>query len=107
MLDWRSTPKERRERLPGDDLVSEARGGVTHAITIRAAAEHIWPWLVQMGCDRAGFYSYDRLDNAGRPSAEHILPEFQDTRVGDVLPSRAGSSHGFEVLQIGPLGCCC
>jgi hypothetical protein len=49
----------------------------------------IWPWLVQMGCDRSGFYSYDRLDNGGRASAESILPEFQDTKVGDVLPSRA------------------
>lgn len=102
MLDWRATPQERRERLPGDDLVPEARGGTTHAITIRATAADVWPWLVQMGCDRAGFYSYDRLDNGGRPSAERILPELQGTKVGDVLPSRPGSPHGFEVLQMDP-----
>jgi hypothetical protein len=100
VLDWRATPEERRERLPGDDLVPEVRGGATHAITIRVPAADIWPWLVQMGCDRAGFYSYDRLDNAGRPSADRILPEFQETKVGDVLPSRPGSSHGFEVLRM-------
>jgi hypothetical protein len=102
VLDWRATPEERRERLPGDDLVPEARGGATHAITIRVPAAHLWPWLVQIGCDRAGFYSYDRLDNAGRPSADGILPEFQDTKVGNVLPSRPGSPHGFEVLQMEP-----
>jgi proline iminopeptidase len=100
MLDWRATRQERREELPGDDLVPEARGDSTHAITIRATPADIWPWLVQMGCDRAGFYSHDRLDNGGRASAERILPEFQDTKVGDVLPSRPGSSDGFEVLRM-------
>ena len=102
MLDWRATPRELRERLPGDELVPETRGGSTHAISIRAPAADIWPWLVQMGCDRAGFYSYDRVDNAGRPSSERILPELQNTKAGDVLPSRPGSPHGFEVLQMEP-----
>lgn len=100
MLDWRATRSERRERLPGDNLIPEARGNSTHAITVRATPTDIWPWLVQMGCDRAGFYSYDHLDNGGRPSAERILPEFQGTKVGDVLPSRPGSPHGFEVLRM-------
>lgn len=100
MLDWRATPQERREQLPGDDLVPEAPGDSTHAITIRATPAEVWPWLVQMGCDRGGFYSYDRLDNGGRPSAKRILPEFQSTKVGDVLPSRPGSPHGFEVLRM-------
>jgi proline iminopeptidase len=100
VLDWRATREERREPLPGDDLVPEARGSSTHAISIRAPARALWPWLVQMGCDRAGFYSHDRLDNAGRPSASRILPEFQDTKVGDILPSRPGSPHGFEVLRM-------
>jgi proline iminopeptidase len=100
VFDWRATPQECREQLPGDDLVPEGRGGVTHAITICATAADVWPWLVQMGCDRAGFYSYDHLDNRGRASAERILPEFQGTKVGDVLPSRPGSPHGFEVLRM-------
>jgi proline iminopeptidase len=65
MLDWRATSQERREELPGDELVPEAPGNSTHAITIRAMPAEIWPWLVQMGCDRSGFYSYDRLDNGG------------------------------------------
>ena len=102
MLDWRATPLERREQFPGDDLIPEARGGATHAITIRARAADIWPWLVQLGCDRAGFYSYDRLDNAGRANAHRIIPEFQNTKVGDVVPSRPGSPNGFEVLRMEP-----
>lgn len=100
MFDWRATPQERRQQLPGDDLVPEARGDSTHAITLRATAQEVWPWLVQLGCDRAGFYSYDRLDNGGRPSARRIIPELQHTQVGDILPSRPGSHSGFEVLQL-------
>jgi hypothetical protein len=100
--DWQATAEECTEALPGDDLVPEARGSSTHGVTIRATAANVWPWLVQMGCDRAGFYSYDRLDNGGRPSANRIVPELQNTAVGDVLPSRPGSRYGFEVLQIVP-----
>lgn len=98
----RATRKERRELLPGDDRIPESRGSSTHAITIQSKALDVWPWLVQMGCNRAGFYSYDRLDNAGRPSAEHIVPELQSINVGDILPSRPGSVNGFEVLQLEP-----
>lgn len=100
MLDWLATQNERRETLPGDDLVSEARGSSTHAITIDAMSVDIWPWLVQMGCDRAGFYSYDQLDNAGHRSATCVVPEFQNISVGDILPSRPGSPNGFEVLRL-------
>jgi len=55
-------------------------------VTITARPEAIWPWLIQIGVTRAGWYSYDRLDNLGRPSAERILPEFQYLAVGDVIP---------------------
>ncbi len=102
MFDWRATPDERTEALPGDERIPEAAGPSTHAVTIRARPGAIWPWLLQLGCDRAGFYSYDRLDNAGRPSADRIIPELQDTVVGDILPSRPGSPHGFEVLEMDP-----
>ncbi len=53
-----------------------------------------------MGCDRAGWYSWDRLDNGGRPSADRILPEYQGTTVGDVLPSRPGRREAFVVLEL-------
>jgi proline iminopeptidase len=55
------------------------------AVTIDATADQVWPWLVQMGWDRGGWYSWDRLDNAGRPSATQVHPEWQDLAVGDRL----------------------
>jgi proline iminopeptidase len=100
MFDWRATKNERRLPLPGDDLLPEARGSSTHAISIRATAERVWPWLVQMGCGRAGWYSHDWLDNGGKPSAQRILPEFQSLEVGDILPSRPNRPDGFQVLVI-------
>lgn len=102
MLDWLATREERREQFPGDEMILETRRSSTHAITIHTSPKNIWPWLVQLGCDRAGYYSYDRLDNAGRPSADRILPQFQDTKVSDTLPSRPGSRNGFEVLRMEP-----
>ena len=102
MFDWRATLEERLKELPGDRLVPEANGSSTHGITIRAPADHVRLWLVQMGCDRAGYYSYDRLDNGGQPSADRILPKFQGTKVGDILASRPGSRIGFEVMRMEP-----
>jgi proline iminopeptidase len=60
---------EARRRLPGDELVPSPKLRWTHAMGIRAGSRDIWPWLVQMGCRRAGWYSYDGLDNGGVPSA--------------------------------------
>jgi hypothetical protein len=93
---------ERRWRLSGDDIVPEARAQFTHAVTIAAPPRDVWPWLVQMGCQRGGWYSWDRLDNAGKPSAERIVPELQHIEVGDVLPYRPTGNEGFEVLRVEP-----
>jgi hypothetical protein len=69
-------------------------------VTIEAPQEQVWPWLVQMGLDRAGFYSFDRLDNEGRPSATTIVPELQGLRVGDeVLLDRRATAR---VTQLDP-----
>jgi hypothetical protein len=57
---------------------------------------------VQMGCQRGGWYSWDRLDNAGKRSADHIVPELQHLEVGDVLPWRPVGTEGFKVLRIVP-----
>jgi len=86
--------------LPGDELLPDAEGEFTHGITIAAKPEAIWPWLVQMGGHRAGFYSYDLLDNAGERSAREIHPELQEIQVGQVLPATRDSAEGFEVLRI-------
>jgi hypothetical protein len=96
-----SEPLEERS-LPGDELVSDASGQMTHAIEIAAPPEAIWPWLVQMGCGRGGYYSYDRLDNAGIPSADAIVPELQALRVGDEIAATPRSSEGFVVRRLEP-----
>ncbi len=82
MARWGATDEEVDRAMPGDELLEDA-GSVTRAITIAARPELIWPWLVQIGFGRAGWYSYDWIDNDGRPSADRIVPELQDLRVGD------------------------
>jgi hypothetical protein len=95
-------PEARENALPlsGDDLLPDAAEQVTHGITIEAPPERIWPWLVQMGCHRAGFYSVDWLDNAGMRSAREIHPELQNIRAGDVIPTVPEGTRGFEVLRV-------
>lgn len=93
---------ERRWRLEGDDIVPDARAQLTHVTTIDAPAKDVWPWLLQMGGQRAGWYSWDLLDNGGKASADHIVPELQKLAVGDVLPARPKGSEGFRVLRIVP-----
>jgi hypothetical protein len=94
-------PDTRKDRaLPGDDLLPDAGGQTTGTIDIRATPDAIWPWLLQMGGGRAGFYSIDLLDNDGVPSAREIHPELQRLAVGDVIPATPRSPDGFEVLRI-------
>jgi len=64
-LTWGATPGEVSRSLPGDDLVPRPTFNATRAISIAAPAVEIWPWLVQVGLTRAGWYSYDLLDNLG------------------------------------------
>ena len=69
----RATPREHLLALPGDEMIRHAAGSLTHAITVRCSRRELWPWVIQMGADRAGWYSYDSLDNGGRHSAEGIV----------------------------------
>ncbi len=93
---------ERAWRIEGDDILSNAHAQLTHATTIAAPPKDVWPWLIQMGCRRGGWYSWDRLDNAGVRSADHIIPELQHLAIGDVLPVRPVGDEGFEVVRIVP-----
>lgn len=90
--------------LPGDELIPDAEGQFTHSIVIGARPKKIWPWLIQMGCQRAGFYSLDRLDNAGIPSAREIHPDLQQLKVGDKIPSTPTGDDYFEVLRLEEAG---
>ena len=85
---WGASDEEATGTLPGDDILRAPESQVTHAITIDAPVEDVWPWLVQMGQGRAGFYSYDgleRLVGADIHNADRILPEQQDLQVGDTI----------------------
>ena len=87
MGQWGSTPEERARVMPGDGAISHPTHQETQAITVDAPASDIWPWLVQIGSQRGGLYSYDWLDRLfgflGGPSTTRILPEFQHLTVGD------------------------
>lgn len=82
---WGATPDEVAAAMPGDDLRPRAQYRSTRAITVDARPEEIWPWLVQVGYRRAGWYANDLLDNFARPSAREIHPELQDLHVGQWL----------------------
>ena len=99
---WGATTTEAAQPLPGDQLMTRPGFSATRAITIAARPEHIWPWLVQLGSGRAGWYAIDRIDNAGVPSAQTIRPELQDLQVGDLVPMVAGKDIGPRVKELEP-----
>jgi hypothetical protein len=99
-LRWGATSDEISRTLLGDDLVSHPTFNATRAVTIAARPDHIWPWLLQVGVTRAGWYSYDMLDNLARPSAREVIPELQDVAVGDVVPLSPDGKQGVHILAI-------
>jgi hypothetical protein len=103
-LRWGATHSEVAGAMPGDELVPETSFNATRAITIDAPPEAVWPWLVQIGYGRAGWYSYDLFDNAARPSAERILPEYQDPKIGDWVPmsSKVNETTAFTIKAFEP-----
>ena len=108
-LRWGATDEEVTRRLPGDDLASDSTIGSTRAVMIAAPAEDVWPWLVQIGYGRGGFYSYDWLENAfvglvlrgtpGYRSAETILPEHQHLNAGDFIPAGPPDMLGGRLVD--------
>jgi hypothetical protein len=83
---WGATTEEATRILPYDGLVQDPTWSSTRAVTIEATPEQIWPWLVQLGWGRGGWYSYDWVDNGGKPSAWEILPEHQHLAIGTRFP---------------------
>ena len=101
---WGSTAADLSRVMAGDGLLVDATYSGTTAVIVSAQPEHIWPWLVQIGYQRGGLYSYDWLDRLfgylDRPSATRILPEFQHLAVGDVIP--LGGGPGWPVAVVEP-----
>lgn len=96
-----ATRAERLRALPGDGLIPGERATTTMATTIPAPPAAVWPWLAQMGADRAGWYSFDRLDNGGRPSATTLNPEWATVAEGDRFTTVPGRSW-FDVAHAEP-----
>lgn len=97
-----ATAVEKRRSLPADVMVSDPIFTSTHAITIDAPPEQVWPWIAQMGSGRAGWYSWDVIDNGGRASSRSILPALQTVGPGDVMPAVPGANDAFVVAAVEP-----
>jgi len=97
----RATRAEATASLPGDGLIAHPLASLTHAITIRRPPHGVWPWLVQMGAgSRAGWYSYNLLDNGRRPSAIRVVRELQSLSVVMVFRALPGRTDGFTLLAL-------
>jgi hypothetical protein len=99
-LTWGATTEELARSLPGDDLVPRPTFDATRAVTIDATPDVVWPWLIQVGVTRAGWYSYDLLDNIARPSAQRIVPALQHMAPGDIVPMSPDGKQGIEVVSV-------
>jgi hypothetical protein len=103
---WGATCDEITASLPGDDLIPLPIWTTTHAITIRATPAKVWPWLVQMGITRGGWYLSERLDRVvwriDNPSADRIVPELQHLALGDVVPDSVNGTAHFRVTTLDP-----
>jgi hypothetical protein len=103
MSRWGTSPSDLARVMAGDRLLGDPTFSYTMAVIVNAPPEHIWPWLVQIGYQRGGLYSYDWLDRLfgylDRPSATRILPEFQHLAVGDVIPLGRGPSWPVAVIE--------
>jgi hypothetical protein len=120
---WSATERERTMPLPGDDLVPSPLVQTTHAVTINTPPAQVWPWLVQLGHGRAGFYSdstfwdrsvdwYYRRLSRGQPSkapvgyrveaADRIVPAWQHPRVGDIIADGPPGTAYYVVRHVEP-----
>jgi hypothetical protein len=84
-MNWGANDQEIKRYMMGDELLDDPEFNTTRVVEIQAPPEEVWPWIVQMGMGRGGFYNFDMLDNAGKPSADRIIPEYQDLKVGDLI----------------------
>lgn len=102
---WGATEGEIAAALPGDGVTPPPAEQNTRAITIAAPPDDVWPWLVQMGADRGGFYSYDWLENLFGlriHNADRIVDEWQELAVGDMVWGDRRRSGGWVVVHLEP-----
>jgi hypothetical protein len=103
LLTWGANQDEISRAWPGDELIPDVNTpDITMATTLPSPPEQVWPWLVQMGVGRAGWYSWDRLDNGGKPSADRIVPEWQNLEVGQQLNVSPDGQRWMTVAMVEP-----
>ncbi len=106
-LNWGSQAADRQMQLPGDGYIPNPERSNTRLITIQAPIEQVWPWLIQMGAERGGFYSYTWLEgliNCPIKNADRIHPEWQDFQPGESYPLCPGEfgPPPYEVIEVVP-----
>jgi len=99
-MTWGATTEDVNRPMMGDELLGDPDMNATRAVDISAKPEDVWPWIVQIGYKRAGFYGFDNLDNGGNPSAYRILPKCQDLEVGDSIPGGEYQGEMFHILEV-------
>lgn len=101
-LRWGATNDEVKLALPGDEVNNNPDFNATRAITINAAPDEIWKWIIQIGSNRAGWYSIDWIDNGNTPSSAEILPEFQNIFINQFIPFTPDQKNGMWVKDFRP-----
>jgi hypothetical protein len=86
-----------RSTLPGDEILPDAHYSLDHSTVMEAPQKTVWRYLMQLGCDRGGWYSYDRLDHAGVPSTPELVPEWSDRKVGERIPASPSGDDFFQI----------
>lgn len=102
METWGATDAEIQQSLPGDALVPEAHSTVTHAITVDAPPSAVWPWLLQLGQERGGFYSYQRLENLIGCEIHNVYqidPDLQIRKAGERVSLGAPETYPFYIVE--------
>jgi hypothetical protein len=101
-LKWGATLAEVERQLPGDEFIPKPKINATHALTIQASIDRVWPWIAQIGQGRGGFYSYEFIENAiglDIRNADRIFPEFQHPHVGELLPFASGFGVPYAIVE--------
>jgi len=83
---WGSTEEELQRKLPGDEMIKNVKGWYNHAITVNTKPANVWPWIVQLGQNKGGFYSYELLENivgSKIHNVDNVISKFQNPKIGD------------------------
>lgn len=100
LIRWGATDEEVAQEFPGSELIPGGKRSATMAVTLDAPPSKVWPWLAQMGTDRGGWYSWDRLDNWGHRSADAIHEEWQEVSLGDRFFGTTDGSQSWIVAGL-------